>query len=97
MKYVIHHQSKARQDLKNIWFYSFDKFGQAQADKYFDELESAFKTLQDNPQIGVICDYIRPDYRQFKINHHYIFYKISQQTIQVIRVLHESMQLESHL
>ena len=64
--YKIHQQRKARRDLKDIWFYSYENFGVVQADKYFDELESAMETIKDNPLIGISCDYIRKGYRQYK-------------------------------
>ncbi len=55
------------------------------------------ETIQDNPLIGVSCDYVQSGYRQFKVNEHYIFYRISKQTIHIIRVLHETMQAINHL
>ena len=94
--YKIHQQAKARRDLINIWRYSYENFGVEQADKYFDELESAMKTIQDNPLIGVSCDYIRASYRQYKVNEHYIFYRISKKTVHIVRVLHDSMQAKNH-
>ena len=57
--YKIHQQVKARQDLKNIWLYTYENFGVDQADKYFDELEFGMKAIRNNPLIGVSCDYIR--------------------------------------
>ena len=95
--YKIHQQVKARKDLKNIWLYSYENFGVDQADKYFDELESGMETIRDNPRVGVSCDYIRAGYRQFKVNEHYIFYRISKQTIHVVRILHDTMQAKKHL
>ena len=95
--YRLHLRAKARRDLKDIWHYTYENFGLAQADNYFDQLESAVETIQSNPKIGIACEYIRNGYRQLKVNHHYIFYRIEKRTIHVIRVLHESMQTFSHL
>lgn len=95
--FKIHQQVKARSDIKKIWKYSYDNFGVDQADKYFDELDSGMKTILENPLIGVSCDYIRSGYRQFKVNEHYIFYRISTKTIHIVRVLHDSMQASNHL
>ena len=95
--YSLHTQAKARNDLKSIWRYTYDNFGLQQADTYFDQIESSMEVIQTNPKIGIGCDYIRNGYRQYKVNHHYIFYRIEERTIQVIRVLHESMQSSSHL
>ncbi len=93
----IHKQVKARQDLKNIWLYSFRKWGEQQADKYYDEIIHGIDLLKDNPEIGVSCDDIRLGYRRFKIKEHEIYYKIASKKIDIIRVLHESMNSLSHL
>jgi len=93
----IHHQIKAKSDLKRIWKYSYKKFGEQQADKYYDELTYGMEAIEENPHIGVACDYIRSGYRQYKINEHYIFYRLSKNKIHIIRVLHESMKSLKHL
>ena len=95
--YRIHQQAKTRQDLKNIWLYTYENFGVDQAEKYFDELESGMETIRNSPLIGVSCDYIRAGYRQFKVNEHYIFYRIAKKTIHIVRVLHDAMQAKNHL
>jgi toxin ParE1/3/4 len=41
----IHKQVLAEQDIIDIWLYSFENWGQAQADKYLDELDSAFSLI----------------------------------------------------
>jgi len=66
----IHAQALAKQDLKNIWLYSFKNWGEKQADCYFDELNAAFALIAENPELGVACDYIREGYRHFHINRH---------------------------
>jgi len=90
--YRIHHQAKARTDIKNIWQYSCKNYGVKQADIYHDGLIAGMEAIQDNPYIGVPCDYIRSGYRQYKINKHHIFYRLSKQKIHIVRVLHETMQ-----
>ncbi len=95
--YKIHQQVRARKDLKNIWHYTYENFGVVQADRYFDELESGMDTIRDNPLIGVSCDHIRTGYRQYKVNEHYIFYRISKKRIHIVRVLHDTMQAKNHL
>ena len=95
--YVIHKQVNARSDLKKIWRYSHKKYGETQADKYYDELIIGMETIKDNPEIGFSCDYIRTGYRQYKVNQHYIFYRLSKNTIRIVRVLHESMKATKHI
>ena len=93
----IYQQVKARADLKKIWRYSYKNHGLSQADKYYDELIHGMELIQKNPHIGVSCDYIRAGYRQFKINDHYIFYRLGKNKLDITRVLHESMKIEKHL
>jgi toxin ParE1/3/4 len=94
---LIHIQVKAKADLKKIWRYSYKNHGEAQADKYYDELIHGVDMIRDNPEIGFSCDYIHAGYRQFKINQHFIFYRLSKDKIRIIRVLHEDMKATKHL
>mgnify|MGYP000703519387 CR=1 FL=1 len=93
----LHQQAKAREDLKKIWRYSFKEHGEKQADKYYDELITAMESIKANPYIGVACDYIRLGYRQYQVNKHFIFYRLSDKKIYIIRVLHERMIAKGHL
>jgi toxin ParE1/3/4 len=93
----IHIQALAKQDLKNIWLYSFKNWGEAQADCYFDELNAGFRLLVENPELGLACDYIYDGYRQFHINRHLVFYRVTASKIHIVRVLHESMNYRAHL
>lgn len=92
----IHKQSRAEEDLENIWLYSFETQGERQADKYHDELSKAMSSLVTNPNLGVSCDEIREGYRRLKVNHHVVYYKITPTILTVIRVLHERMEPTGH-
>ena len=89
----LHHQVKAREDLKNIWLYSFSEHGEQQADKYFDELTAGMAAIESNPEIGMSCDYIRLGYRQYQINQHFVFYRLDSKKINIIRILHQKMDM----
>jgi len=93
----IHTQALAKQDLKNIWLYSFKNWGAEQADCYFDELNSAFALITENPELVFACDYIREGYRQFHINRHLVFYRVTATKIHIVRMLHDSMNYAAHL
>ena len=95
--YKLHKQARAKQDLKKIWLYTYKKWGEAQADQYFDELDNGLKTLCHNPNIGKNRDAIRAGYCSFQINRHAVFYKVTASTIQIIRVLHVRRDPERHL
>ena len=95
--HLIHIQALAKQDLKNIWLYTFKNWGEKQADCYFDELNAAFELIAENPELGFACYYICDGYRQFHINHHLVFYRVTSSKIHIVRILHENMNYRSHL
>lgn len=82
---------KAQKDLEGIWLYSFENWGENQADHYYDALIKGMDLIARNPEIGIACDDIQTGYRCFRIKHHDAFYKITADRIVIIRVLHESM------
>ena len=47
---------KARKDLGDIWSYTYETWGEDQADSYIHDLESVFRTLAVNPKKGRPCD-----------------------------------------
>ena len=88
---------RATEDLKAIWQYSFQQWGEQQADLYLRELERGILSLADHPDIGIPYDHIRAGYRKLHINRHMIFYRRNSQRIEIVRVLHESMDVGSHV
>jgi len=93
----IHVHALAESDLIGIWQYSFEEWGEAQADKYLDELDSGIKRLADNPDLGIKRDHVRDGYRVLFVASHAVYYTVTPTTIQIIRVLHGRMDLERHL
>ena len=87
---------RARDDLKTIWRYSFQKWGERQADLYLQQLDDGIRSLVDFPDIGVPCDHIRAGYRKLQVKRHLIFYRRRDEHIEIVRVLHQAMDVESH-
>ncbi|MEX2614631.1 MAG: type II toxin-antitoxin system RelE/ParE family toxin [Alphaproteobacteria bacterium] len=95
--FSLHIQTLAEQDIIDIWRYSFENWGERQADRYHDQLTAAFRLIAENPEIGVRCNEVRPGYRKFPANRHLILYRISDATIHIIRVLGADMDYEAQL
>ncbi len=87
----------ARSDIKQIWYYSFKKWGMVQADIYTNAVGQAIDGLIENPEMGNSIDLIRKMYRCYHFKHHLIIYRVSSNVINVVRVLGESMDVERHL
>ena len=88
---------RARQDLRAIWTYTFKRWGEPQAELYVRQLDAGIRSLVDFHDIGESCEHIRAGYRRLKINRHLIFYRRGEQCIEIIRVLHESMDVPHHI
>ncbi len=88
---------KAREDLKSIGRYTEKTWGRDQRNQYLASLDSAFRALATEPQKGLACDDIRAGYRKYRVGRHYIFYRTGPGGVDIIRILHERMDVGSHL
>ncbi|WP_273215177.1 type II toxin-antitoxin system RelE/ParE family toxin [Runella zeae] len=96
MKYRI--SNLAQQDLEDIWFYTVDEWSLEQAEKYISGLLSCFEGLAEGNVIGKPVDYVRKGYKKALYGKHYIFYRTAtDKVIEIIRVLHMRMDVESRL
>ena len=87
----------ARQDIQEILTYSRDRFGAEQAARYRETLENGLQSLRRFPHVGVAVEHIRPDYRCFQVAYHRIFYRLDDDVIAVMAILHESQLPKLHL
>lgn len=89
-------RQRAIDDLNEIWIYTYKKWSEKQADKYYETLELALKQITKKPNIGKAYDVIYNNLLGLKIGKHIIFYQIaSENEIEVIRILHEQMDLKT--
>ena len=89
---------QALEDLREIGRYTQERWGREQRRHYLALLDRSFNALAQNPNQGLRCDEIRAGYRKFPSGQHVIFYRQQAAgTIQVVRVLHERMDLETNL
>lgn len=81
---------EAEADLSDIFDYTEQEFGVEQAVTYLTELETCLLALVANPKAGRERNEIRADLRSMMSNSHVIFYRICDDHIRVVRVLHGS-------
>lgn len=87
----------AKQDLKGIWHYSYEQWGETQATHHLEQLERGMKRLTDNPETGRSRERMRLGYRSWQIAQHVIFYTVEAGRISIRRVPHTQMDLDSNL
>lgn len=91
-------RQEAINDLKDIWTYTFEKWSEKQADKYYSSLEFACMQIGENPTLGKKYEGIESKLLGLRTGKHIIFYQvITEQEIEIIRILHERMDLKNRL
>jgi len=90
--------NKAKSDLKEIAIYTQNTWGKRQRNSYLTLLDQSFYALAEDHLKGRDCSEIRSGYREYGVGKHIIFYReINLSLIQIVRILHERMDIESHL
>ena len=93
--YII--SKRAVSDLEEIWLYTVEKWSAKQADRYYNLIVDEINYICKNNDAGKSMDHVRKGYRASKVKFHLIFYKVSDNIIEIIRILHEQMDIENRL
>ena len=94
-KYQISPEAVA--DLNKIWLYTFETWSLQQADRYYNLLIEEIGNICKIPYSGKLYDHVRKGYRASKVKSHIIFYKINNDVVEIIRILHQRMDIENIL
>jgi len=91
-------RQEAIDDLSDIWNYTKTEWSESQAEKYYQSIKTSCKLIADNPNVGKNYKEISRHLFGFKSGKHIIFYSVISETeIEIIRILHERMDLISRL
>lgn len=88
---------KARADFDDIWIYTHRTWGLRQARRYLSELRDFCTELAGNPALGKPRDDLYPGLRVYPAGRHLIFYLQTGEGIDIVRILHERMDVGRHL
>lgn len=90
--------NKAVEDLTKIWEYTFEVWSENQADKYYEQIIESCQFIAEKPTKGKKYLEISDEILGFKVERHIIFYRqVSQNEIEIIRILHERMDLKNRI
>ena len=79
--------NKAVADLSNIWNYTYSKWSEDQADKYYQMLLDTCNQIADNPDLGKDYSIVIDKLLGFRAGRHIIFYRsIEGDEIEVVRI-----------
>lgn len=88
---------RARRDLSGIWTYTRRRWSVEQANRYLTSIHSEIARLRQNPKLGRPVQNAQAPFLKRACGKHVIFYLIDADALDVVRVLHESMDFSTHL
>ena len=84
-------------DLEAIWVYTVEQWGIEQAERYLKSVFACFEDLAEKPHLGRQRDEVKAGYRSFPQGRHVMFYLVVPAGIEVIGIVHQSADVDSHL
>ena len=88
---------KARSDIDAIWDYTIKTWGVQQARCYITGLRDVCTELAESPGLGKRRDELYKGLRVYPFGKHVVFYITMDKGIDVVRILHGSMDTPRHL
>ena len=86
----------AETDLRDIWRYTYKKWGLEQAEKYFDQIEACCEAVGDRRARSKTLARLQEGVHIHRCEHHFIVWLIGNRPI-IIAILHERMDLMRRL
>jgi toxin ParE1/3/4 len=77
----------AKADLREIYRYGVIEYGEKQADRYYADFFARFEQIAENPLLYPAVDHIREGYRRGVCGVHAIYYRIGNDTVEIMRLL----------
>jgi toxin ParE1/3/4 len=95
-EYIIN--EKALDDINKIWIYTAENWSVEQADRYYNSIFDEIEYIVQRFDMARDFGNIRKSYKYSKIKSHLIFFKKNKSNkIEVVRVLHERMDIGNRL
>ena len=94
-KYIL--STETQNSLKEIQIYSTKKFGKERTRQYLTNIRNRMDALAENPSRGIVREDLKVGYHSDFIGTHTIYYKIQSTHIDIIDVLHQSMDPSKHI
>jgi len=88
---------EAENDLLEIYRYGFINYGESKVDLYIEVLKEKCQFLADMPNLGPDRDEFNPPVKIHHHRKHLIIYVIEDDSILIVRVLHDRMDIQQHM
>jgi len=77
----------AKEDLIRIHHFGVQKFGMAQADKYYNSFFDYFEIIAQRPFQFEAVNFIKQDYRRCVCGSDSIYYKINNNSVEIMTII----------
>ncbi len=84
-KYLL--SNAAKEDLIRIHHYGVERFGVAQADKYFEAFFQCFDIIAQRPFSFQSVDYIKKGYRRCVCGSDTIYYRLNDNSVEIMAII----------
>ena len=86
-------------DLIGIYIYTYETWGESQAVRYSDALKAAIYRLAEEPRLPGTLDRsgLYPGCRSYLVKRHLILYRVVEDSLEVVRILHGRMDIPSRI
>ncbi len=81
-------------DLDAIWDYYVQVAGPATAEKLVREIAALVQSIEEHPMIGRTRDEVREGLRSLAASPHVVFYRLIDETTEIVRVLDGRQDIE---
>jgi len=87
----------AKDDLRNIYQYGLRQWGKTRSSKYLSRIKTQLWLLIRQPLMGTERPELLPDTRSIPIESHTLFYRVTANRVEIIRILHGRQDPQRHL
>lgn len=87
---------RATRDVREIWDYTVEQWGQGQAEIYVGRIEAAVEAIALEPGLGRRCDETGRGYRRYIVGSHILFHRTAGKAVFVGRLLHQRIDIRRH-
>ena len=87
----------AQSDLEDILNHTQSRWGSEQAEICIRQLWRDIEAIAVQPTRGRPCPEVRAGYRKYRSGSHVLFYRMTANDVDVVRILHQRMDFNQHL
>jgi toxin ParE1/3/4 len=98
IKYAVRLSERAQKDFKAIQRYTLERYGEKQVLKYSKMMKSGIENINENPTLYGHSRLDIPErYRSYQVGEHSIVFRLDENKIFIVAILHGSMDFKNQL